>query len=267
MNQAEKLDVLKSVIKKKGSMLVSYSGGVDSTLLAAVASSVLGDKCRCVFLDSPVVPRRALAEALSYARDLGLILEVVQVPLLDDEQFRKNSPERCYFCKKRSATVLKEKADELGMACIADGIQVSDLGERRPGNRAGDEEGIIHPFIEAGLTKKEIREIASFLGYGFSKKPSAACLSSRIPYGQEITRENLHMIELAEDYLFGLGFSQFRVRDHGGLARIEVVPAEFGALIRLRDDIAKKLEEVGFSYVTVDLEGFRSGSMDTVLSK
>jgi uncharacterized protein len=267
MNQAEKLDILKSFIEKKGSMLISYSGGVDSTLLAAVASSVLGDKCRCVFLDSPVVPRRALADALSYARDLGLILEIVPVRLLDDERFRKNSQERCYFCKKLSANVLKKRADELGLACVADGVQVSDLGEHRPGFRACEEEGIVHPFLEAGLTKEEIRKIAFGLGYEFFKKPSAACLSSRIPYGQEITRENLQMIEMAEGYLFDLGFSQFRVRDHGGMARIEMIPEEFEDLLLLRDDIVKNLKKMGFSYVTVDLEGFRSGSMDTILQE
>ena len=264
MNQAEKLDALKSRIREKGSMLISYSGGVDSTLLAAVASSVLGDKCRCVLLDSPVVPRRAIAEAALHAQELGLILEIVPVRLLEDEQFRKNPRDRCYFCKKLSAGVLRKRAGELDMACIADGTHVSDLGERRPGQRAGDEEGVLHPFIEAGITKEDIREIAHDLGYRFFNKPSAACLSSRIPYGQEITRENLLRIELAEDYLFDSGFSQFRVRDHGGIARIEVIPEEFEALLRLREDISKYLKKIGFSFITADLEGFRSGSMDRV---
>jgi pyridinium-3,5-biscarboxylic acid mononucleotide sulfurtransferase len=264
MNRAEKLAALKSYIEGKGSMLISYSGGVDSSLLAAIAEGVLGDTCRCVLLDSPVVPRRELREALVVAHDLGLDLEVIPVDVLGDEQFRKNSQERCYFCKKLSGKILKEKAQQLGMACIADGIHESDLGEHRPGYRASNEEGFVHPFIEAGMTKEDIRELAHGLGYGFWKKPSAACLSSRIPYGQEITKEDLLMIETAEDYLFELGFSQFRVRNHGGLARIEVIPQEFEVLLTLRDDISRHLKNIGFSYVTLDLEGFRSGSMDEV---
>jgi pyridinium-3,5-biscarboxylic acid mononucleotide sulfurtransferase len=262
MNRAEKLTALKSCIAGRGSMLVSYSGGVDSSLLAAVAKGVLGDRCRCVLLDSPVVPRRELRGAISRARDLGLDLDVIPVDVLGSEQFRKNSQERCYFCKKLSAKILKEKALEFGMACIADGIHESDLGEHRPGYRASNEEGFVHPFIEAGITKEEIRELAHRLGYGFWNKPPAACLASRIPYGQEITKEDLLMIETAEDYLFALGFSQFRVRNHGGVARIEVVPQEFELLLPLRDDISKNLKNMGFSYVTLDLGGFRSGSMD-----
>jgi uncharacterized protein len=264
MNSAEKLIALKSYIAGRGSMLVSFSGGVDSSFLAAVAKGVLGDKCRCVLLDSPVVPRRELQEALVCARDLGFDLEIVPVDVLGNVQFVKNSQERCYFCKKLSAKILKEKAQEHGMACIADGIHESDLGKHRPGYRASNEEGFVHPFIEAGITKDEIRELAHGLGYVFWKKPSAACLSSRIPYGQEITREDLLMIEKAEDYLSGLGFSQFRVRNHGGIARIEVIPQEFDDLIPLRDDISRNLKKMGFSYVTIDLEGFRSGSMDEI---
>ncbi|HVP94957.1 MAG TPA: ATP-dependent sacrificial sulfur transferase LarE [Methanoregulaceae archaeon] len=265
MGREEKLDALKSYIADKGSMLISYSGGVDSSLLAAVATAVLGSNSRGVLLDSPVVPRRILCDAVACARDLGLNLEIIPVSLLENDQFRKNPTERCYFCKKLSAKILKEKAKELHMACIADGINVSDLGEHRPGLDASNEEGFVHPFIETGITKEDIREIARDLGYTFWNKPSAACLSSRIPYGQEITKEDLRMIEEAEDFLSEKGFSQFRVRNHGGVARIEIIPVEFETLMRLRAEVSGNLKKMGFSYVTVDLDGYRSGSMDEIL--
>lgn len=230
MNRAQKLDALESYIAGKGSMLISFSGGVDSSFLAAIANTILGQNSRCVLLESPVVPGRDLADARSVARDLGLTLEIIPVALLENEQFRKNPRERCYFCKRLSAKILKEKAKEFGLACIADGLNVSDLKERRPGVKAADEEGFVHPFIEAGITKEDIREMARDLGYGFWNKPSGACLSSRIPYGFEITEENLSMIEMAENFLSDKGFSQFRVRNHAGVARIEVIQVELEAL-------------------------------------
>jgi pyridinium-3,5-biscarboxylic acid mononucleotide sulfurtransferase len=265
MERAEKLRALKACIASKGSMLISYSGGVDSSLLAAIAKEVLGRNSMCVLLDSPVVPGKALNDAELCARNLGLTLEIVQVPLLEDEQFRKNSTGRCYICKKISAKVLKEKAKEFNMACIADGINVSDLGEHRPGLAASNEEGFVHPFIETRIKKEEIRAIARDLGYEFWKKPSAACLSSRIPYGEEITVGDLKMVEDAEDFLSRKGFSQFRVRNHRGVARIEVVRSELDKLMKIRKELSSTLKKIGFSYVTVDLDGYRSGSMDEIL--
>jgi uncharacterized protein len=257
-----KEELLGTKIRGRGSMLIAYSGGVDSSLLAGIAREVLGDRCRVVLLESPLVPRAAIRQAEEAAGMLGIPLEVIPVPLMEEETFLANPADRCSICKKASARILKTRADEAGLACVADGMNCSDLGEYRPGIRAGDEEGIVHPFIEAGITKEEIRAIARRRGYPFWNKPSAACLSSRIPYGEEITTEKLRMIEDAEDHLQRLGFTQVRVRLHGGIARIEVIPEEMEKLLQERDVILKSVRSIGFRYVTVDLGGYRAGSMD-----
>jgi len=261
----EKEQLLRERIGERGSVLIAYSGGVDSSLLAGIAREVLGDRCRAVLLESPVVSGDAIRQAEETARRLGIPFEAIPVPVMEEESFRKNPPDRCYHCKKISARVLKRRAGELGLACVADGINCSDLGEHRPGVRASDEEGIVHPFLEAGITKSEIRAIARERGYEFWGRPSAACLSSRIPYGDGITREKLRMIGEGEDYLRRLGFSQLRVRLHGPVARLEVAADEMERLWAKRGEILEALRSVGFRYVTVDLAGYRSGSMDEVL--
>lgn len=264
MDTGEKFSILKDRIIEKKSVLVSYSGGVDSGLLAVLAAGVLGERAYCVLLDSPLVPRSAIEDAERIARTYGLVLEIISTPDLD-EQVRKNPSDRCYHCKKNDALILKRRADELGISCIADGLNRSDLSEHRPGLRAGTEEGIWHPFIEAGITKDEIRAFARTCGLAFWDKPSAACLSSRIPYGEEITREKLCMIERAEDLLHEQGFVQVRVRYHAGIARIEAEPSEMVRLLAMREYFTDHLKKAGFTYITLDLDGYRPGSMDEVL--
>lgn len=265
MTPSEKQRVLLHLIRERRSMLVAFSGGVDSCLLAVLAKEQLGEKTRCLLLDSPVVPRSAVEQAQMTAREQGLVLEIIAVPLMEHGEFWKNPRDRCYYCKKISAQYLKKRALQLGFSCIADGTNLSDTKEHRPGLRASTEEGILHPFIEAGITKQDIRDIAQERGLPIWKKPSAACLASRIPYGQEITPETLRMIEEAEAVLASRGFSQVRVRMHGPVARIEVLPSEMERAFSLRDELTEMMKKTGLSYVTLDLEGFRSGSMDEVL--
>lgn len=266
MTAQKKFDDLKRIIAGHGPMLVAYSGGVDSTLLAVAAKDALGRmNARCVLLDSPVVPRLAVAQAQQTAADLGLALEIISVPLMDHADFCRNPKDRCYICKKASAGILKRRAAELGLACIADGVNASDLGEHRPGLRASGEEGIVHPFIEADISKGDIREIARMLGLPVWSKPSAACLSSRIPYGDPITIEKLKRIEEAEGYLSHLGIGQVRVRLHKDVARIEVNTEEWKKVLDHNFEITTKFRSLGFAYTTLDLEGYRSGSMDEVL--
>ena len=261
---SQRQEALARYIADCGSLLIAYSGGVDSGLLASIAQEILGGRVHCVFIDSPLVPRSAVCSAEQTARDLGLSFEIISHPSLD-ETVRKNPPDRCYHCKLTDARILKRRAEELGLAAVADGVNLSDRAEHRPGLRASTEEGIIHPYIEAGITKADIRAIARERGLGFWDKPSAACLSSRIPYGEEITDEKLRMIEVAEAVLHQAGFVQARVRCHNGIARIEVIPEELDRLFAMRDVIVPALKKAGFSYIALDLEGYRVGSMDEVL--
>lgn len=246
-------------------LLIAYSGGIDSTLLAVLAQKALSERVKCVLLDAPIVPRRGVSDAVENAHKLGLSCEIMPFSVMENEEFRKNSPDRCYICKKLSARMLRDYADKLGIPNIADGINASDLKEYRPGLKASIEEGIIHPFLSSGVQKAEIRKMAQDCGLEIWNKPSSSCLASRIPYGEEITSEKLQMIEKAEDFMQNLGFSQLRVRLHGKIARIELIPEELERAMGVRHKIVEALENFGFSYITLDLKGYRSGSMDEVL--
>lgn len=255
-------DNLHRILAEKKKVLVSYSGGVDSTFLAAVAREVLGGGSLCVILDSPLLPRRSLKRALDRAEELGIEVEVVPFPILGDPGFVENPEKRCYLCKKLSCRLLRERAEEVGITCVMDGVQLSDLDEFRPGLEACREEGVSHPLAEAGMTKEDVRASARRSGLGFWDEPSSACLASRIPYGDTITPGKLAMIEQAEDHLHDLGFDQVRVRTHGAVARIEVSINDLERILPNRQEIVQHLRELGYDYITLDLEGFRSGSLD-----
>lgn len=260
-----KLKVLERRIEEMGSLLIAFSGGVDSGFLAAVAKDLPGNRTHCVFLDSLFFPRSAVDEAERMAQDLGLSFEILWMPVMNEPWVKTNPQDRCYHCKKKAAQILRARANELDLSVVVDGIHKSDMDEHRPGLSASTEAGIGHPFIEADITKEDIRILAQERGLSFWNKPSAACLSSRIPYGEEITRNKLRMIECAEDLLRASGFVQVRARYHGGIARIEVNKEDIPRLFEMREQIVLHLKEAGFSYITIDLEGFRSGSLDEVL--
>lgn len=259
MRKADLKKNVREVLKKNSPLLIAFSGGVDSSLLAAIAEETIPGDVRYILLDSPIVPRRAVLDAQKIADELGIAIEVVPFSIQNDEAFCRNPKERCAICKRFSARLLKERAEGF---VIADGANVSDLGEYRPGLVVANEEGVLHPFIEAGVDKKDIREMARECNMSFWNKPSNACLATRIPYNEPITPEKLRMIEEGEEILSSLGFSQLRLRHHGTIARIEVPEDEFLDLIACREKITDAFRSLGFLYVTLDLKGYRSGSMD-----
>ncbi len=265
IDPGSKLLALKQELERIGPLLVSYSGGVDSALLAVVAHDVLGDRMACAFLDGPLIPRAAAAEARAIAREHDLPLVVIPFDPLGDPAIRANPDDRCYHCKKTLAPLLRREAATRGLRTVVDGVNCSDFSEHRPGLVACAEEGVEHPYVAAGITKAEIRAIARSLDLGFWDKPSAACLASRIPYGEPLVPALLAMVEEAEEALRGLGFRQGRVRAHGRLARVEVPAGELARVLNAAPLLVPALKAVGFAYVTLDLEGYRPGAMDEVL--
>ena len=265
----EKLANLKRILSNMGSALIAFSGGVDSTFLLKVAHDVLGEKTVAVTASSETYPASELEAARRIARELGATHLIIQTEELSKQEFVKNSPQRCYFCKKELFSRLNKIAKEQGLNYVADASNYDDLADFRPGMQAGQELGIRSPLKEAGLTKAEIRSLSHKMNLSTWNKPSLACLASRIPYGTRITREKLQRVNEGEKFLRGLGIRQLRIRDHDGIARIEVAQEEMGLfwqenLVRL---IIDKLKKLGYTYVTLDLEGYRPGSMNEVLKK
>ena len=260
-----KMHSIIEALKQKGSALVAFSGGVDSSVLAVLAYRALGDHALAVTADAPTLAPGELEGAKKVAAQIGIRHIVIFYDELQEPEFAKNPVDRCYYCKKGLIRELKKIAQQHGIKSIIEGTNLSDLKGHRPGHLAVTEEGIYNPYIEFGVTKEEIRKMARKLKLSVADKPSMACLSSRFPYGQMITHEALKRVGEAEVYLQKMGFEVVRVRDHDGIARIEIMPDEMPRLMEIRDEVAVELKKLGFSYVTLDILGFRSGSMDEVL--
>jgi uncharacterized protein len=264
----EKFERLRKIFEKMGKVLVAYSGGVDSTLLLSVAKDTLGDRnVLAVTALSPLYPDRELTDAKRMAQEMGLRHLLIDSNELEIEGFSKNPPNRCYYCKRELFGELLNLAQKEAIPFIVEGSTLDDDKDHRPGRKAVQELGIRSPLKEAMFTKGDVRKLSKVLSLPTWDKPSFACLASRFPYGEEITEEGLKMVDEAEAFLIGLGFKQVRVRHYPNLARIEVYPEEISRLMNgsLREKVVSRLKEIGYQYVTLDLQGFRSGSMNEVL--
>ena len=264
-----KFQKLKDSIQGLGSVAIAYSGGVDSTFLLKVAADLLGNKVIAITAKSTTYPEREFKEAVKYIGDIGAKHIVIISEELEIEGFAKNPIDRCYFCKKELFSKVRKVADENNINAVLDGSNADDVSDYRPGMKAANELKVISPLKDAGLTKDNIRELSKRLGLPTWNKPAFACLSSRFPYGNEITVEKLSMVERAEQFLLDLGFRQIRVRHHGDIARVEVNAQERNKFFstEMMDKVANELKNIGFKYVTLDLLGYRTGSMNEVLSE
>lgn len=264
----EKYDALLAYIKGLGSLAVAFSGGVDSTLLIYAAHEALGDKALAITAKSSTFPERERNEAADFCEQHGIRHLILESEELDIPGFRENPKDRCYYCKKELFTKIKELAAENGCAYVAEGSNMDDLGDYRPGLKAVDELGVTSPLRTAKLTKQEIRDLSQEFGLPTWDKPSFACLASRFVYGEEITAGKLSMVGRAEQLLLDLGFRQMRVRMHGkDMARIELLPEDIEKAVRpeIREKIVTSLKAFGFTYISLDLQGYRTGAMNEIL--
>lgn len=253
--------------------IIAYSGGVDSSLLAYAAHRALGDRMVAVLADSPSLSRREYREAIAFARNHGIPLQIVRTDEMKNPFYQANKGDRCYYCKK----ALFEKLDELRKKLesakpeiswpIFYGVNQDDLSDHRPGTRAAREAAIIAPFTELAMDKRTIRSLCNHYGLEIAEKPAMPCMSSRIHYGERVTEEKLSQVERAEDFLFDLGFRILRVRHQGDTARIEIMPRDFGKLLEHREAIVRQFEAIGFIYIAMDLKGFKSGSLNAALQE
>ena len=268
MTVEEKLSKLKEIVSELKSVVVAFSGGVDSTLVAKVYYDILKDNAMAVTARSETYPDFEFKEAQKLAKEIGIKHLVIDTSELAIEGFADNPPDRCYLCKTELFEKLKVIAKQYDFLNVADGANLDDTQEFRPGLKASKELNVKSPLKESGMTKKDIREVSRMLNLPNWNKPAYACMSSRFPYGQSITEEKLRMVSEAEKYLRNLGLVQFRVRHHETIARIEALPEDIHILANspTREELLCKFKEIGFTYVTLDLEGYRSGSMNEVLS-
>ncbi len=265
---SQKLSALQEYLKNLGTLVIAFSGGVDSTFLAKVAYDVLGKQCIAVTACSEIYPSRERKEASVLAQKFGFLHRMIDTSELAITAFTGNSPDRCYYCKMELFRMLWHLAKAEGFEHVADGSNVDDLSDFRPGRQAADEQHVCSPLKEVGLRKEEVRLLSREMGLPTWNKPSFACLASRIPYKDPITKEKLRQVDLAEEYLCELGIHQYRVRHHGSVARIEVSVDDFSRITsELREGIISRFRSIGFSYVTLDLSGYRIGSMNEVLSR
>ena len=265
----QKLEKLKEYFAGLGSLAVGFSGGVDSSLLTAVAHEVLGERLIAVTGADASVPEREVNEAIAFCKERGIRHILCKVDPLQEEGYRNNSPDRCYFCKHGIFTEVKRIADEYGIKYMAEGSNMDDVGDYRPGLRAAAELSVKSPLREARLNKSEIRIISRAMGLPTWSKPAYACLASRFVYGEEITEEKLHMIDQAEQCLIEHGFVEERVRMHGNIARIEVPPVDIPRLAAdgIREEVYAEFRKIDFLFITLDLKGYRLGSMNETLQK
>jgi uncharacterized protein len=265
----QKLDTLQHILKGMGSLVLAYSGGVDSTFLLRVSKEVLGDNVLAVTAVSPMYTQEEYERATKMARSLGVRHLSIQTKELENPEFLKNSPRRCYYCKKELFQELRAIADKEGLSFVADASNQDDRSDYRPGLIAGKEDGIRGPLIEAGLKKNEIRALSREMGLPTWDLPSMACLASRFPYGEILTLEKIKRVDQAEKFLRDLGFQHVRVRSHDKIARIEVCANLAHKLtnLGLGLKVARELKRLGFIYVTLDLEGYRTGSLNEVLAR
>jgi pyridinium-3,5-biscarboxylic acid mononucleotide sulfurtransferase len=267
-NLDAKRSQLSAKLREIDQLLVAYSGGVDSAYLAWAAHQVLGNNMLAVIADSPSLARTQLHDALAFANERGIPVEVVVTSELSRPEYARNDAQRCFHCKDELFAVMEELRSARGFDAIAYGVNVDDQGDFRPGQQAAKQHHVAAPLLEAGLTKQEIRALAQQAGLRIWDKPASACLSSRIEYGQPVTREVLDVIERGEEAIRALGFRQFRVRHHGEIVRIEIAREELDRALTsaMAVQFTAIFKELGFKFVTLDLEGFRSGSMNSLLS-